>query len=177
MIIIIITITSLIFLYFTSYILVVVSMSCPFGELSGYLSRFYCFSIVFFFRNIDEAVQAPPAAPNLTPSQTPTQTPTPTPTHTPTQTALPNNTLPLDAGPSTQATPVEQQQETDLVSVIGPYPYNAPQGFKWVPNGWKLVPVSTDFKTLFLNKIKPVTEKSTKKRTKLDLRAKVNSSL
>jgi len=62
------------------------SENCP-----GYLSRLYCFSIVFFFRNIDEAVQAPPAAPNLTPSL---DTNVPGLSQTPTQTG---NILPLDA--------------------------------------------------------------------------------
>ena len=59
----------------------------------------------------------------------------------------------------------------DVISFIGPYPYDTPPGFRWAPNGWKLEPKSTDFKTVFLKKIKPVTQKSNKKCRKLDLRA------
>ena len=34
-------------------------------------------------------------------------------------------------------TPVVQNKD-QLLALIGPYPYEAPDGFKWVPNGWKL---------------------------------------
>ena len=96
---------------------------------------------------------------------------------------------PLDiSSPSNLATPglslqkTLMQQETPatnitnnatLISLIGPHPYEAPAGFRWVPNGWKLEPTNTDFKTLLLNKIKPVTQKSNKKPTNLELRSKV----
>ena len=81
--------------------------------------------------------------PTQTQTKTPTQTETPTSTKTPTPTQTPMQT----------PTALTEQQ---LIDVIGPYPYPAPPGSIWVPNGWKLQHESTDIKTLFLNRIKPI---------------------
>ena len=64
--------------------------------------------------------------------------------------------------------------------VLGPYPCDAPTGFNWVPNGWKLVATSTlssnntSFEEIFLEKIQSVRNKKVQKRSKLDFRAKVS---
>ena len=73
----------------------------------------------------------------------------------------------------------------DLQAIIGPYPFAAPNGLKWVPK-WELAPIitpqpspistSTDqssFQRLFLDRVKPLTPKDGKKRKQLDLKAKV----
>ena len=67
----------------------------------------------------------------------------------------------------------------DYQRILGPYPYNALLGFRWVPNSWKLEPIeltptSVLFEQLFLNK-EPIHEKQKKNRMKLDLRAKVEN--
>ena len=51
--------------------------------------------------------------------------------------------------------------------ILGPYPYNAPLGFHWVPNGWKLEPIeptptNVSFEQLFLDKVKSIQEKKKK---------------
>lgn len=111
-----------------------------------------------------------PQPSSTTPSQTPTHTPAQTPTQTPSQT--PSQT-PLQT--PTQTSTQETLCEELMVKVIGPYPYPAPPGSRWVPNGWKLQQdSSTDFKTIFLDRIKPISNsKEKKKRTKIDLRGKV----
>ena len=62
----------------------------------------------------------------------------------------------------------------DVLNVLGPYSFNCPPGFKWVPAGWKLELIktysnenamntsqannvqNTSFEELFLDKIKPL---------------------
>ncbi|XP_057314858.1 uncharacterized protein LOC130656038 [Hydractinia symbiolongicarpus] len=74
-----------------------------------------------------------------------------------------------------------------VMDTIGPFPFDAPLGFQWVPNGWKLEPVSStptpttapivnkSFEELFLNKIKPMEKPGVKKRRKINLAATVVS--
>ena len=63
---------------------------------------------------------------------------------------------------------------------LGPYPYNAPLGLRWVPNGWKLEPIeptptNVSFEQLFLDKVKSIQEKKKKNGMNLDLRAKIEN--
>lgn len=86
--------------------------------------------------------------------------------------------------PSTsfQPGPSNVEKEDQRLKLLGPYPYDAPPGYHWVPNGWKLEPVQeaqipdVSFEQLFLNKIKSVGGKK-RQRSKLDMRAKVSSFL
>ena len=69
----------------------------------------------------------------------------------------------------------------DYQRILGPYPCNAPLGFRWFPNGWKLKPIEStptnvSFEQLFLNKVKPIQEKQKKNQIKLDLQAKIENS-
>ena len=67
------------------------------------------------------------------------------------------------------------REEQKLINLIGPYPYDAPPGFHWVPNGWRLEKTEASFEQLFLEKVKSNPSKgSTEKRQKLDFRGKVN---
>ena len=81
----------------------------------------------------------------------------------------------------------------DVLNVLGPYPFDCPSGFKWVPAGWKLEPIqnqsnenrintsqannvqNTSFEELFLDKIKPLKKSPQKKRRKINLSAAVIS--
>ena len=52
----------------------------------------------------------------------------------------------------------------DYQRILDPYPYDAPLGFQWLPNGWKLEPIEStpanvSFEQLFLDKVKPIQEK------------------
>ena len=81
----------------------------------------------------------------------------------------------------------------DVLKVLGPYPFDCPPGFKWVPAGWKLEPIqnqsnenrmntsqpnsvqNTSFEELFLDKIKPLKKSPQKKRRNINLSAAVIS--
>ncbi|XP_057299067.1 PH domain-containing protein DDB_G0287875-like [Hydractinia symbiolongicarpus] len=74
----------------------------------------------------------------------------------------------------------ETNEMNILLKRLGPYPYTAPTGFCWIPNGWKLSPInqstpkSTEvFEELFLDKVKGSVDQPKKRRQKLDLRGKV----
>ena len=74
-----------------------------------------------------------------------------------------------------------QQPDKVLRDILGPFPYKAPEGFKWVPNGWKLEPVTfspsianTSFENLFLEKLQSAGTKKNAPRSKLDFRTKVS---
>ena len=56
------------------------------------------------------------------------------------------------------------REEQKLISLNGPYPYDAPPGFHWVPNGLRLGKTEASFEQLFLEKVKSNPSKgSTKK--------------
>ena len=69
-----------------------------------------------------------------------------------------------------------------LKRYIGPYTYDAPQGFQRVPNGWKLEKMSDNnkrtnnktFDELLLDKIKGSVNKTKQTRQRIDLRALVS---
>ena len=65
------------------------------------------------------------------------------------------------------------------MSTLGPFPHKPPRGFYWKPNGWKLEPFQEsnggNFEEIFLNKIKPPKEKISRKRVKVDLKARAIS--
>lgn len=78
----------------------------------------------------------------------------------------------------------------NLTSIIGPYPFEAPNGFQWIPK-WELVPVTApesspgpsnvstpnrSFEKLFLERVKPSLPSQKKKRVKLDMKAQVSHS-
>ena len=68
----------------------------------------------------------------------------------------------------------------DYQRILGPYSYDAPLGFGWFPNGWKLkqiesTPANVSFEQLLSNKVKPIQEKQKKNRMKLDLWAKTEN--
>ena len=49
----------------------------------------------------------------------------------------------------------------DYQRILGQYSYDAPLGFDWFPNDWKLeriesTPTNVSFEQLFLNKVKPI---------------------
>ena len=74
-----------------------------------------------------------------------------------------------------------EQPDKDLRDILGPFPYEAPKGFKWVPNGWKLEPVTfgpsianTSFEDLFLEKLQSTGTKKNAPHSKLDFRTKVS---
>ena len=129
-----------------------------------------------FYREIDDALGISETTPCITPT-TNSNTPdfivnTPSPSH-----ALPSQPS-LPGGSS-----VVSSELDILMKRLGPYPYAAPPGFNWVPNGWKLEPnqestptssrnVEKSFEDLFLDKIEGTTEKTKRKRQKLDLRCK-----
>ena len=65
-----------------------------------------------------------------------------------------------------------------IYNFIGPYPYDPPEGFQWVPNGWKLEKKEQDvsFDEIFVGKIRSITKNSGKKgRGNVDLRGKVST--
>ena len=76
--------------------------------------------------------------------------------------------------PATADTPPTTSTEAILDECLGPKPYAAPEGYKWVPNGWKLVPETEDFQSIFLNRIKPFTKKNPGKRMQVDMQGKVS---
>ena len=101
--------------------------------------------------------------------------------------------IPVTSSPALTAKPSTGVVQSELISstpgtskdcnsksieeLIGPYPYNAPPGFHWVPNEWKLEPITervkgTSFEELFLKKIKS-TSKRNAQRCKIDFRGKV----
>ena len=68
----------------------------------------------------------------------------------------------------------------DYQRILDPYPYDAPLGFCWFPNGWKLnriesTPTNFSFEQLFLNKVKPIQEKQKKNQMKLDLQGRIEN--
>ena len=68
----------------------------------------------------------------------------------------------------------------DYQRILGPCPYDAPLGFHWFPNGWKLKQIEStttnvSFEQLFLNKVKPIQEKQKKNQMKHDLQAKIEN--
>ena len=74
-----------------------------------------------------------------------------------------------------------EQPDKVLRDILGPFPYEAPKGFKWVPNGWKLEPVTfgpsianTSFEDLFLEKLQSTGTKKNAPRSKLDFRTKIS---
>jgi hypothetical protein len=67
----------------------------------------------------------------------------------------------------------------DLTEAIGPYPYDAPPGKKWVPNGWKLIddePVQTSFEEVILNTLHPKPPQAKRKRFKVHSKSIVIST-
>ena len=67
------------------------------------------------------------------------------------------------------------REEQKLISLIGLYPYDAPPGFHWVPNGWRLEKTEASFEQLFLENVKSNPSKgSTEKQQSLDFCGKVN---
>ena len=87
-----------------------------------------------------------------------------------------DSSTPLVGTPTCESTPMAvSREEQKLINLIGPYPYDAPPGFHWVPNGWRLEKTEASFEQLFLEKVKSNPSKgSTEKRQKLDFRGKVN---
>ena len=87
-----------------------------------------------------------------------------------------DSSTPLIGTPTCESTPMAvSREEQKLINLIGPYPYDAPPGFHWVPNGWRLEKTEGSFKQLFLEKVKSNPSKgSTEKRQKMDFRGKVN---
>ena len=70
------------------------------------------------------------------------------------------------------------REEKKLINLIGTYPYDAPPGFHWVPNDWRLEKTEASFEQLFLEKVKSNPSKgSTEKRQKLDFLWKRKSNL
>ena len=73
------------------------------------------------------------------------------------------------------------QYDQAVMDAVGPFPFACPVGFKWVPNGWKLHPISstpveaTSFEEVFLNRIKPMQKSPSKKRTRINLSATIVS--
>ena len=52
-----------------------------------------------------------------------------------------------------------------IYNYIGPYPYDPPEGFPWVPKGWKLKKEQdVSFDKIFVGKIRSITKNSGKKR-------------
>ena len=53
---------------------------------------------------------------------------------------------PLIGTPTCESTLMAvSREEKKLINLIGPYPYNAPPGFYWVPNGWRLEKTEASF--------------------------------
>ena len=55
----------------------------------------------------------------------------------------------------------------DYQRILGPYPCNAPLGFRWFPNGWKLKPIEStptnvSFEQLFFGQSQTYTGKTVK---------------
>ena len=74
-----------------------------------------------------------------------------------------------------------EQPDKDLRDILGPFHYESPEGFKWVPNGWKTEPVTfgpsianISFEDLFLEKLQSTGTKKNAPRSKLDFRTKVS---
>ena len=68
-----------------------------------------------------------------------------------------------------------EQPDNVLRDILGPFPYKAPKGFKWVPIGWKLESVTfspsianTSFEDLFLEKLQSTGTKKNASQSKLD---------
>lgn len=89
---------------------------------------------------------------------------------------------------STLSSSAENSDSSFLTKYLGDYPYEAPSGFHWIPNGWKLEPIGNvstsrtksggspknkSFEELYLDKIKGPVNRPKVKRMKLDLRGKV----
>ena len=87
-----------------------------------------------------------------------------------------DSSTPLIGTPTCESTPMAVcREEQKLINLIGPYPYDAPPGFHWVPNGWTLEKTEARFEQLFLEKVRSNPSKgSTEKLQKLDFRGKVN---
>ena len=66
-----------------------------------------------------------------------------------------DSSTPLLTNPTCASTPMAvSREEQTFLSLIGPYPYDAPPGFHWVPNGWKLEKTEASYEQLFLEKVK-----------------------
>ena len=80
---------------------------------------------------------------------------------------------------SSQEIPIDPEIiQQHVYNFIGPYPYDPPEGFRWVPNGWKLEKKERDvsFDEIFIGKIRSITKNSGKKgRGNVDLRGKVST--
>ena len=74
-------------------------------------------------------------------------------------------TTPVSLGRNQQtrksSTPMRETYSAEVMVAIGPVPYQAPTGFLWIPNGWKLTRTNeqTDeqeksFEEVFLDKIR-----------------------
>ena len=68
---------------------------------------------------------------------------------------------PEQSSTPTSKEPIQLNEFSILKKHIGNYPYKAPDGFKWIPNGWKLVEdtpqsCSKSFEEIFLDKIKGI---------------------
>ena len=67
------------------------------------------------------------------------------------------------------------REEQKLLNLIGLYPYDAPHGLHWVPNGRRLEKREASFEQLFLEKVESNPSKgNTEKQQKLDFCGKVN---
>ena len=136
---------------------------------------------------IDEAIETLAVEPELleTTPQVPTSVAPTTSFHsisvTPTVNKSNKNTPTLTLPGGSRS---EVNNHDILIRNLGPYPYDAPAGFCWVPNGWKLEPLiktstpvpedtAGNFQMLFLDRVKGPTNESKRKRQKLDLRGKV----
>ena len=57
------------------------------------------------------------------------------------QTPSPNLIVSIPVAHASSSQEISIDPETiqqHVYNFIGPYPYNPPEGFQWVPNGWKL---------------------------------------
>ena len=135
--------------------------------------------------NVPTTVKAQPTATPTTPATPGAATPNVSTKITPQPQNGSNVIAPTDTSttPATPAaaTPNIPKTKTNisipLTEILGPYPYPAPTGMKWVPNGWRLERSVTTFQEVFLNKVKPVGEKAPKKRAKIDFKAKVRKHI
>ena len=110
-----------------------------------------------------DSLATPPSSSSLT-----------TPTSSKTTITSPVTSLP----PSVADYSSDCAEESILFKYIGQYPYEAPKGFQWVPNGWKLVAATPKtFEEIFLDKVKiPLGKnKNDNKRRRLDCRSKIIS--
>ena len=141
---------------------------------------------IYLFRNVDDAIGyqdevAPPISENN--SVLPVENTIDLPVAVTTPTSVTTPTFQVDVA-SQQSTSYNTQVIHDdmLMKHLGSYPYEAPAGFHWVPNGWKLVPSNQStplntrnksFEEVFLDKVKGPVTKPKGKRMKLDLRGKI----